>query len=756
MEWHSKDTKYGVTRERSYSGSGDTGSFHKTFESPSVSGRTYSKEEIWNPWDDFGREDKGRSSQSRDLESIAAVMKMIRSVKKKIQSIDDLEHRLHDGTIKELNDEQKDKLSRKESIQSELKRLSLIRRRLDGEERVKMAAKAQRDKTALELEKEVSIPSVDSSTQNHNDLSSEAYPRNETESKKKSKATDTTRKIVIKGIMDPSLVMEASLSSFSFSSSSCVKSESTLIPFNSSKKALEINCNEKQSLTPSVNLSETSPFLSSSESESQQKNSTKSKLSSSKFLTNTSSSISKNFNTPSFNDWLKVTEIGNAESTTSSIKLTQTTPQSIGKKVWDVVAATAVSQTTLSISNDFPTNPVNDQKNVKQIVSTEKLLFTTPTKITSSSSASAPRLSTINVTPAVQADKYLTIDRGKEFHSDRYSGEISLADLLISPKKRNNGRKNNEIVTTASVDINPSNSNKLMDTSMSKIVSQCPWLASPVLITSQNEKTVGKNDVTTTCTKIKLKIKTFNEIQVEEEVARLESNIHSLKGNHNPWYQERRKRADSIEAVIRSQAEEKIREEDRIDEENAIREVELMMKKEKRDKMKLEKSKQKAMLQAKHISHNSIIDGEKINSESKTFSSSRDKHKKVNDPNGIAVQRKEAGTKCEEKMTSVSQGNGRGRGRGRDSSKDTGSGRGSGRGSSRVMEGSIPIERPGPLQGPGKASKASTSSPSPVNSTLMATAAAFIPSTSGVSTSLVSTTSAPSFSKGFGIDTGTN
>ena len=397
---------------------------------------------------------------------------------------------------------------------------------------------------------------------------------------------------------------------------------------------------------------------------------------------------------------------------------------------------------------------MNDQKNVKQIVSTEKLLFLTPTKITSSSSASAPRLSTINVTPAVQADKYLTIDRGKEFHSDRYSGEISLADLLISPKKKNNGRKNNEIVT-ASIDNNTSNSNKLINTPMSKIASQCPWLASPALMTSQNEKIDGKNDVTTTCTKIESKIKTFNEIQVEEEVARLESNIHSLKGNHNPWYQERRKRADSIEAVIRSQAEEKIREEDRIDEENAIREVELMMKKEKRDKMKLEKSKQKAMLQAKHVSHDNIVDGEKTSSEGKTFSSSRDKHKKVNVPNGIAVQGKEAGTKCEEKMTSVSQGNGRGRGRGRGSSKDSGSGRGSGRGSSRVSEGSIPIEIPGPFQGPVKASKASTSSPLTVNSTLVASAAAFIPSTSGVSTSLVSTTSAPSFSKGFGIDTGT-
>ena len=108
---------------------------------------------------------------------------------------------------------------------------------------------------------------------------------------------------------------------------------------------------------------------------------------------------------------------------------------------------------------------------------------------------------------------------------------------------------------TASIDNAPSSSRN---------ASSCPWISSPVLIASKNEKIVQENDINTTCAKIKSKMKTFNEIQVEEEVARLESNLHSLKGNDNPWYQERRKRADSIEAVIRSQAEEKIREEDRI------------------------------------------------------------------------------------------------------------------------------------------------------------------------------------------------
>ena len=733
MEWHSKDSKYGVTRERSYSGSGDTGSFHKAFEGPSVSGKAYSKEETWNPLEDFGREGSGRYSQSRDLESILTVMKMIRSVKKKIQSIDDLEFRLRDGTIKELNDEQKDKLSRRESIQSELKRLSLIRTRLDGEERVKMAAKAQRDKTVLEKEKEnekdLSVPSVDSSPQNQNELFTNVSPRNDNEG----------TNMIKDGIIAPSLVLKAYISSPSpspsSSSSSCVTSESTSIPFVSSKKAVETNFNEKQASIPSNNLSQTSNIVSSSESESRQKSSTKSKVTSSKIFTDTSSSTSKSFNTPSFNDWLKVTEIGNENNVgiiTSSIKLAQTTPQSIIRKGWDVVAATAVSQPTLSISNAFPINPANDQKNVKQIVNTEKSLFVTPIKINSVSSAPAPTLSSSKV--AVQASKYLTGDLGKEFNSDRYTGEISLADLLISPKKRSNSKKNNDIMA-ASIDNAPSSSRN---------ASSCPWLSSPVLIASKNEKIVQENDINTTCAKIKSKMKTFNEIQVEEEVARLESNLHSLKGNDNPWYQERRKRADSIEAVIRSQAEEKIREEDRIDEENAIREVELMMKKEKRDKMKLEKSKQKAKLQAKHTPHDNVLDGDKISSESKTSLTSMDKHKKGNNPKGTVVQVKVADTKCEEMITTVYRDSGGGRGSGRGGGSS--SGRGRGRGSSRVRDGSTPIETSGPAPGP-KALKASTSSPSLVNSTLTATAAAFIPSTSSVLTTPAFTGACASLSK---------
>jgi hypothetical protein len=54
----------------------------------------------------------------------------------------------------------------------------------------------------------------------------------------------------------------------------------------------------------------------------------------------------------------------------------------------------------------------------------------------------------------------------------------------------------------------------------------------------------------------------FSDIQKTEESARKTSTIASFQGNSVPWYVERRKRADSLEEVLRQQAWEKAEEEE--------------------------------------------------------------------------------------------------------------------------------------------------------------------------------------------------
>lgn len=97
-------------------------------------------------------------SRSKDFDNLASVNKLIRSVNKKMLSIKELEIKLNEKSIHELNDEQKEKISRKESLQSELKRLKLIATRLEGEERVKNLAKIQRDKIILSKDLNFKIP----------------------------------------------------------------------------------------------------------------------------------------------------------------------------------------------------------------------------------------------------------------------------------------------------------------------------------------------------------------------------------------------------------------------------------------------------------------------------------------------------------------------------------------------------------------------------------------------------------------------
>jgi hypothetical protein len=60
----------------------------------------------------------------------------MRAVKKKLVSIEDIEHRISTGDIASLSNEMQDKLNRKISLQSELKRLELIHTRLVTEEKI--------------------------------------------------------------------------------------------------------------------------------------------------------------------------------------------------------------------------------------------------------------------------------------------------------------------------------------------------------------------------------------------------------------------------------------------------------------------------------------------------------------------------------------------------------------------------------------------------------------------------------------------
>ena len=784
IEWHSRDSKYGETRERSFSGSGNSGSFHKAFDGSNVSwnsnvGRHESKGDAWSYPDDFGREGTGRDrSKSKDLDSVPTVLKMIKSVKKKIQSIEELEIKLRDGIIKELNDEQRDKVSRKESLQSELKRLNLICTRLQGEERVKIAAKAQRGKTINDVEKDILSDPLQSSQHDskgmipniliENEIENENKNKNknENENKNQLKTVEKNKNIKSTEIILPlpfkemitDLSSDPTAEQFKVITASVTHlvGQTTVIKNKNNEETNEkFNEKSNKSLSKKVsNISDVSSSLSSpssAQSELQKSNFIKPKTLDTKksdyIISNDEfgSSKSKSFTAPTFIDWLKVTEIEiekKIENPSSPVPIPiPTTPLPGGKKGWGTVTSPVI---TVALHKDNFDSSVNDHcmgviQRKKQIVSTVQPLQITPVKsvmsyYTPSTSTSGGK---IHSTPISEMQPFR--DQEREGNTDRQSGEISLADLMITPKRKNNGKKNIEIVTTP-VGQSVDDSKKLI---LSKSTPSCPWLSSPTL----DEKVVKKIDKQTSNYNIninvnlKSKTKTFNEIQYEEERARLESNLHSLKGNDNPWYQERRKRADSIEAVIRSQAEEKLREEDRQDEENAIREVELLMKKEKREKMKYEKNIQKAKLQAKleakekvearHPSHEGGAGkgngyGNVTGGDGKAERSPPNCTQKRGDNFQTGkLQGKVSEVQCD--GTTAVTTHGTGRGSGRERGKDRGRGRGRGRERERetgrrsttsidIMESKNPSDPP----------MVSNS----LTSTLTATAATFIPSSS--------------------------
>lgn len=63
---------------------------------------------------------------------------------------------------------------------------------------------------------------------------------------------------------------------------------------------------------------------------------------------------------------------------------------------------------------------------------------------------------------------------------------------------------------------------------------------------------------TSTASSGKAQFVCFSDIQKEEEQARLNSNMLELQGNNNPWFIQRRPRADSMEKLFQQQTEEKL------------------------------------------------------------------------------------------------------------------------------------------------------------------------------------------------------
>lgn len=82
---------------------------------------------------------------SKDLDTIQGVTKLIRSVKKKLNSVLELETKIREmGSSAAPMKEQLEKIERKHTLQSELKRLSLILVRLEAESRISQMAAAKR------------------------------------------------------------------------------------------------------------------------------------------------------------------------------------------------------------------------------------------------------------------------------------------------------------------------------------------------------------------------------------------------------------------------------------------------------------------------------------------------------------------------------------------------------------------------------------------------------------------------------------
>jgi hypothetical protein len=607
LEWHSRDSKHsglkpGVKfegkesyRERGYS---DGGSYHKGsfsayneegLPSPGGSGLLSRKDSFQG--DLYGLDDcrdsmGGGRSSSKDYESLSGVTRLIRSVKKKLQSIDELESRVREQVMKELNEEQKDKVSRRGSLLSELKRLALICTRLEGEERVKVAAKAQRDKAILEAEAATcGTTTADQSIT----ISTSATPTSE-------------------GIPPPcvpSPLLSPSMSSIELAQSEII-SKSKLNGAEQAKGALKTSGGSSGPATPPP-----PPSLAVKRNSKGPAQNTK--MSGSERIggrSDTNSAHAVQCNPPSFNDWLKVADTADdvkvnsslsssIPETLSDLKCTTTSPHSAEtKKVWGSLplpSPSSIFGTYLSGGKGveeapLPSSPVC--ASISHIGQHGQTVLSPPLSKNTAPSRLPSTPSTPMMKPQVAPTVERTPGRDKEPFERQPSVGLSLADLMITPKKKN---KQNSGVMAA-----PSATKEVPTPPTLKSTSSCPWLSSPAPKADESMQGVKSTHQDAPSSGSKAWSKSLNEIQLEEETARLQSNLTSLKGNHNPWYQERRKRADSIEEVIRSQALAKTQEEiDKIEEENAIRQVDLLKKREGKEKQKIKKNIQKAKLKAR-------------------------------------------------------------------------------------------------------------------------------------------------------------
>jgi hypothetical protein len=608
LEWHSRDSKHGGLksgvkfegresyRERGYS---DGGSYHKGsfsaayseegLPSPVGSGSLSRKDSFQG--DLYGQDDcrdsmGGGRSSSKDYESLSGVTRLIRSVKKKLQSIDELESKVREKAMKELNEEQKDKVSRRESLLSELKRLALICTRLEGEERVKVAAKAQRDKAVSEAE----AATGGMATANL------------------SITISTTMTPSSEGILSPygpSPLLSPSMSYIELAQCESI-SNSNFKGVEQAKSPLKTSGGSSGPATPPPPPPPSLPVKQNSKGSAQNP-----KMSGSERPGGRSDPASAHAfqcNPPSFNDWLKVADTADDSNSSSSSSIpdnlsdlkcaTSFLQPVVTRKVWGPLPLPSPSPTISTYLSggkgveEAPllSSPVRasishigqyGQTVLSPPLGKSIALFRPPTTPTT------PMMKPQIAAPATER----TPGRDQEPFERLPSVGLSLADLMVSPKKKN---KQNSGVMAA-----PSAMKEVPTPSTLKSASPCPWLSSPAPKAEGSMHGVKSTIQDVPSSGSKAWSKSLNEIQLEEETARLQSNLSSLKGNHNPWYQERRKRADSIEEVIRSQALAKTQEEiDKVEGENAIRQVDLLKKREEKEKQKIKKNIQKAKLKA--------------------------------------------------------------------------------------------------------------------------------------------------------------
>jgi len=100
------------------------------------------------------------------LNTVDSVNKKIRATKKKIKEIEDLDKKINTNGF-DLSKEQQEKISKREFLELELKRLDLILNRLEGEERIRLQAEKGRElhpKVEVKLAEEI-IPIIESQQQ---------------------------------------------------------------------------------------------------------------------------------------------------------------------------------------------------------------------------------------------------------------------------------------------------------------------------------------------------------------------------------------------------------------------------------------------------------------------------------------------------------------------------------------------------------------------------------------------------------------